>query len=133
MGEPVVSDVSGIAPIPDMRAIERQQRHRMDVMKALPKGLTFDGKSNWFAFKHKFSLYASQLGWTPEDCFNCPAGVLRGRRLIFYAILLEQKHTLNYRQLLNKLESRFGAKELPATAQGLFQQATQAPRETLED
>ena len=46
---------------------------------------------------------------------------------------MEQKHTLNYRQLLNKLESRFGAKELPATAQGLFQQATQAPRETLED
>ena len=24
LGEPVVSDVSGIAPIPDMRAIERQ-------------------------------------------------------------------------------------------------------------
>ena len=46
---------------------------------------------------------------------------------------MEQKHALNYRLLLNKLESRFGAKELPATAQGLFLQATQAPRETLED
>ena len=56
-----------------------------------------------------------------------------GKAADFYAILLEQKHTLNYRQLLNKLESRFGAKELPATAQGLFQHATQAPRETLED
>ena len=119
--------------MPDMRAIERQRKHTMDVMKALPKGLIFDGKSNWFAFKHKFLLYASQLGWTPEDCFNCLCWSLTGKAADFYAILLEQKHTLNYRQLLNKLESRFGAKELPATAQGLFQQATQAPRETLED
>ena len=98
----------------------------MDVVKALPKGLIFDGKSNWFAFKHKISLYASQLGWTLEDCFNCLCWSLTGKAADFYAILLEQKHTLNYRQLLNKLESRFGAKELPATAQGLFQQATQA-------
>ena len=133
LGEPVVSDIGGIAPMPDMRAIERQRKHTMDVMKALPKGLIFDGKSNWFAFKHKFSLYASQLGWTPEDCFNCLCWSLKEKAADFYAILLEQKHTLNYRQLLNKLESRFGAKELPATAQGLFQQATQAPRETLED
>ena len=133
LGEPGVSDISGIAPMPDMRAIERQRKHTMDVMKALPKGLIFDGKSNWFAFKHKFSLYASQLGWTPEDCFNCLCWSLTGKAADFYAILLEQKHTLNYRQLLNKLESRFGAKELTATAQGLFQQATQAPRETLED
>ena len=133
LGEPAVSDIGGIAPMPDMRAIERQRKHTMDVMKALPKGLIFDGKSNWFAFKHKFSLYASQLGWTPEDCFNCLCWSLRGKAADFYAILLEQKHTLNYRQLLNMLESRFGAKQLPATAQGLFQQATQAPRETLED
>ena len=133
LGEPAVSDIGGIAPMPDMRAIERQRKHTMDVMKALPKGLIFDGKSNWFAFKHKFSLYASQLGWTPEDCFNCLCWSLTGKAADFYAILLEQKHTLNYRQLLNKLESMFGAKELPATAQGLFQQATQAPRETLED
>ena len=133
LGEPAVSDIGGIAPMPDIRAIERQRKHTMDVMKALPKGLIFDGKSNWFAFKHKFSLYASQLGWTPEDCFNCLCWSLTGKAADFYAILLEQKHTLNYRQLLNKLESRFGAKELPATAQGLFQQATQAPRETLED
>ena len=56
LGEPAVSDIGGIAPMPDMRAIERQRKHTMDVMKALPKGLIFDGKSNWFAFKHNFSL-----------------------------------------------------------------------------
>ena len=78
LGEPAVSDNSGIAPMPDMRAIERQRRHPMDVMKALPKGLIFDGKSNWFAFKHKLSLYVSQL------VSIVYAGVLRGRRLILY-------------------------------------------------
>ena len=66
-----------------MRAIERQRRHTMDVMKA------FDGKSNWFASKHKFSLYASQLGWTPEDCFNCLCWSLTGKAADFYAIVLE--------------------------------------------
>ena len=106
LGEPAVSDVSGIAPIPDMRTIERQRRHTMDVMKALPKGLIFDGKSNWFAFKRKFSLYAPQLAWTSEDCFNCLCWGLTGKAADFYAILLEQKHSLNYRQLLNKLDPR---------------------------
>ena len=88
---------------------------------------------NWFAFKHKFELYATKLCWTSDDCFNCLCWSLTGKAADFYAILLEQKHKLNNRQLLSKLENRFGAKELPATAQGLFQQATKAPRETLED
>ena len=128
-GQPVVS---GIVPGVDIRAIEKQRKHTIDIMKALPKGLVFDGKSNWFAFKHKFELYATKLGWTSDECFNC-LWSLTGKAADFYAILLEQKHKLTYRQLLSKLENRFGAKELPATAQGLFQQATQAPRETLED
>ena len=126
-GQPVVSGIV------DIRAIEKQRKHTIDIMKALPKGLVFDRKSNWFAFKHKFELYATKLGWTSDDCFNCLFWSLTGKAADFYAILLEQKHKLTYRQLLSKLENRFGAKELPATAQGLFQQATQAPRETLED
>ena len=82
-------------------------------------------KSKRFAFKHKFSLYASQLGWTSEDCFVFVGVLQGGRQQIFYAILLEQKHSLNYLKLLNKLEARFGAKDLPATGQGLFKQATE--------
>ena len=46
LGELMVSDVSGLAPIPDMNAIERQRKHTMDVMKALPKGLVFGLLSN---------------------------------------------------------------------------------------
>lgn len=129
-GQPVVS---GLVPGVDLKAIEKQRKHTVDIMKSLPKGLVFDGKSNWFAFKHKFELYATKLGWTSDDCFNCLCWSLTNKAADFYAILLEQKHKLNYRQLLSKLENRFGAKELPATAQGLFQQAIQAPRETLED
>ena len=40
----------------------------------------------------------------------------------FMLFSLNKKHVFKYQQLLNKLETRFGAKELPATAQGLFQQ-----------
>ena len=91
LGELMVSDDSGLAPIPNMNAIERQRKHTMDVMKALPKGLVFDEKSNWLAFKHKFSLYASQLDWTPKDCFNCLCWSLTGEGGRFLCHSVETK------------------------------------------
>ena len=97
--------VSGIVPGFD---IEKQRKHTIDIMKALPKDLVFDGKSNWFAFKHKFELFATKLGWTSDDCFNCLCWSLTGKAADFYAILLEQKHMLNYRQLLSKLRTDLG-------------------------
>ena len=78
-------------------------------------------------------MYATQLGWTSDDCLSCLCWSLTGKAADFYANLLEQKFKLTYRQLLSKLECRFGSKDLPATAQGLFLQATQDPRESLED
>ena len=112
---------------------EKERQHNIEVMKALPKNLVFDGKSNWFAFKHKFTMSATQLGWTSDDCLSCLCWSLTGKAADFYAILLEQNLKLTYKQLLSKLECRFGSKELPATAQGLFLQAAQDPRESLED
>ena len=89
---------------------EKEHKHNIEVMKALPKSLVFDGKSNWFAFKHKFTMYATQLGWTFDDCLSCLAWSLIGRAADFYAILLEQNLKLTNRQLLSKLECRFGSK-----------------------
>ena len=126
-------EVGGLVSKPDPVAVEKHRKHTIDVMKSLPKGLTFDGKSNWFAFKHKFTLYATELGWTSADCLHCLCWSLTGKTADFLAILLEQKQQLTYRGLLRKLELRFGTKELPATAQDLFQQATQGLQETLED
>ena len=112
---------------------EWQRKHNVKVMKTFPKNLVFDGKSNWSAFKHKFSTYATAFGWTSEDCLNCLSVSLTEKAADFYAILLEQKQKLTYRQLLSKLERRFGCTELPSVTQGLFEQATQAPGESLED
>ena len=97
---------------------ERQRKHNVKVMKTFPKNLVFDGKSNWSAFKHKFSTYATAFGWTSEDCLNCLSVSLTEKAADFYAILLEQKQELTYRQLLSKLERRFGCTELPS--QGFF-------------
>ena len=36
--------VSGVVPGFDMKAIEKQRKHTIDIMKSLPKGLVFDGK-----------------------------------------------------------------------------------------
>ena len=66
-------EVSGLLPKLDPKEVEKQRKHTIDVIKSLPKGLVFDGKSNWFAFK--FTLYATKLGWTPGDCLVVSVGV----------------------------------------------------------
>ena len=46
---------------------------------------------------------------------------------------MERTKHLSYRKLLKKLDERFGDRELPASAQVRFQQATQKKDESLED
>ena len=59
-------EVSGLLPKLDPKEVVKQRKQTTYVIKSLPKGLVFDGKSNWFAFKHKFTLYAAKLGGTPH-------------------------------------------------------------------
>ena len=92
---------------------------------ALPKSLTFCGKSNWLAMQlrlngRKMSLDA--LCWCLTD-----------KASDFYALITERRDDMTYFKLLHKLEKRFGQKELPETAHARFLQATQNSDEELED
>ena len=54
--------------------IERENWARAhEVIKSLFKNLTYDRKSNWHAFRMKFTRYAKCCEWTDDEAFS--AGV----------------------------------------------------------
>ncbi|KAH3785845.1 hypothetical protein DPMN_163940 [Dreissena polymorpha] len=56
-----------------------------------------------------------------------------GKAADFYAVLTEGRENVPYKELMHRLDGRFGARELPATAQGRLQVAQQEVGESLED
>ncbi len=111
---------------------ERAQRGRSKSVN-LPKSLKFDGKSNWKAFYAKFSRYAEVSEWSEGECRDQLCWCLDGKASEYYALMVERNHEMPYRDLLGKLEKRFGFRELPETAQVQFSNARQTPEELLED
>jgi hypothetical protein len=95
--------------------------------------LKLDGKSNWKAFYAKFSRYAEVSEWTEEECRDQLCWCLDGKASEYYAILVERNHDMAYKDLILKIEKRFGFRELPETAQVQFNNARQTPEELLED
>ncbi|KAH3863205.1 hypothetical protein DPMN_026185 [Dreissena polymorpha] len=108
------------------------QRDR-DVLTKLPKSMLFDGCSNWLLFKRKFERYARVQDWSDEECGDCLCWCVTGKAVDFYALLTEGRETLPYAELMQRLQERFGARELPATAQGRFQDVQQEVGESLDD
>ena len=111
---------------------ERGQRGRGKSV-SLPMSLKFDGKSNWKAFYAKFSRYAEVSEWTEGECRDQLCWCLDGKASEYYALLIERNQEMVYMDLIQKLEKRFGFRELPETAQVQFNNARQTPDELLED
>ena len=100
---------------------------------AIPKGLTYDGKINWSAFKRKFVRYATASDWTEEECLDALCWCLIGKASDFYALMAERDEDVSYFKILDKLEKRFGTHELPETLIAKFSQIVQNQDEDLED
>ncbi|KAH3784707.1 hypothetical protein DPMN_162671 [Dreissena polymorpha] len=96
-----------------------------DVITRIPKTLQFDGRSNWPVFRGKFERYANLHQWSDDECADGLVWCLVGKAADFYAVLTDGRKTVPYKELLHRLEERFDAKELPATAQGRFQAISQ--------
>ncbi|KAH3807106.1 hypothetical protein DPMN_135439 [Dreissena polymorpha] len=104
-----------------------------DVITRIPKTLQFDGRSNWPVFRGKFERYAKLHKWSDDERADGLVWCLVGKAVDFYAVLTEGRETVPYKKLLHRLEERFDAKELPATAQGRFQAISQAVGESLDE
>ena len=111
---------------------DRRQRNNFKPA-SLPKSLTYDGKTNWLAFKRKFIRYAAASKWTEEECLDALCWCLTGKASDYFALMSERNQDISYFELLATLEKRFGAQELPETLYAKFSQAMQSQDEELED
>ena len=71
-----------------------KKRGRTALLRLLPKNLSYDGKTNWLAFKQKFTRYATACEWTSEECLNCLCWYLTDKAADFYTILMERNEHL---------------------------------------
>lgn len=94
---------------------------RSSKVTPLPKSLKYDGKSNWQAFYAKFSRFAEVSGWSAHECRDQLCWCLKGKASEHYALIVERNRNVEYEDLVQKFEKRFGFKELPETAQVEFQ------------
>ena len=97
-----------------------------------PKALRFDGKTNWLSFKKKFNSYRKVMKWSKTESKDYLMWSLEGKALDFLTINSDMER-YSFRRIVNKLEARFGVKELTETSKVKFQQASQRPDESLED
>ncbi|KAH3825356.1 hypothetical protein DPMN_127231 [Dreissena polymorpha] len=104
-----------------------------DVLTKLPKSLLFDGCRNGLLFKRKFERHARMQDWSDEECGVCMGWCLTDKAVDFYALLTEARETLPYAELMQRLQERFGAMELQATAQGHFPDVQEEVNESLDD
>ena len=80
-----------------------------------------------------FESYRSVFNWGEQECKDYLTWSLEGKALDFFTITIRMDEEFTFKEILKKLESRFGSVELIETARVNFQQASQHSEETLED
>ena len=101
-------------------------------LQQLPKTLQYDGNSSWQAFHSKFRKYAGILEWSEAEKRDYLCLCLTDKASEFYALNTD-KQEVTYAEMVEKLEKRFGFRELPETAMVNFSGAQQGADETLDD
>ncbi|KAH3874178.1 hypothetical protein DPMN_037420 [Dreissena polymorpha] len=99
----------------------------------LQRSLSYDGQSNWQKFYTKFDRYATLNDWDPQKMKEYLCLSLTGKASEFYALVTDKQDNLSFVNIVEKLERRYGDKELPETAMIKFSNATQTHDETIDD
>jgi len=101
----------------------------------LPKGISFKGdpSSSWKAFFSKFTSFADDQKWSAAQRKRQLCWCLEGKASEFHTNLLEREPSIDFSDLVAKMESRFGMQELPETLQIKFQYTKQQPEETVRE
>lgn len=114
------------------QVIENQGRHVRQYVY-LPKGLQYDGTTNWESFLVKFNRYADVSRWTTTECKDQLCCGLQGKASEFYTTIVSRDCDIDYLEFIRKLEKRFNFVDLPETLQVKFMGAHQTATEKLED
>lgn len=112
---------------------EEDEGERRGNPRKLPKNLRFDGSTSWLSFKQKFNSFREVGNWTDSECRDYLNWSLEGKALDYFTYATEMGRNLTHKQIMKKLEGRFGVKDLTETSRVRFHQASQRPEESLEE
>ena len=98
-------------------------------MSKLPK---YDGTGHWKSFYKQFQTYAYLHGWTDEEKINNLCLCLKDKALDFF-VYQPPAVMYNFDLIVQKMEKRFGKKDLPQTLRLQFHQMKQKVDEGLEE
>ena len=97
-----------------------------------PKLPTFDGKSDWKPYYMQFLHIANKYNWSDQTRLDKLIECLREKATKFYSTRPPSVQN-NWRQLVDKMNQRFGNKDLPYTIRRQLQDVRQNMDETLEE
>ena len=84
-------------------------------------------------FFSKFTSFANESKWSAQQRQNQLCWSLDGKARKYYASLIQREPTIQYFDVIFKLEKRYAPQELPEVAQVHFNYARQAPEESCVD
>ena len=117
-------------PVGQRAMLLGQQKPRL---QSLPKALVFDGRGSWQAFLTKFEKYAGIFEWDDFEKRDFLCLCLTDKASEYYALVMDREVELGYIEVVDKLERRFGYRELPETARVTFSGARQGEEESVDD
>ena len=107
-----------------------QQKSRL---QSLPKALEYGGRGRWQAFLTKFEKFSSIFEWEDRAKRDYLCLCLTDKASEYYALVMEREVDLSYLEVVDKLERRFGYRDLPETARVTFSSARQGEHESVDD
>jgi len=97
-----------------------------------PKLSTYDGKTDWRPYFIQFSHIADKYKWKPQERLDRLLQCLRDKAFKFFSIK-NKSGKGNYEQVCNKMNERFGRKDLPHIIRRQLQDLKQEQDELLEE
>lgn len=96
-----------------------------------PRMALYDGKGDWRPYILQFDYIADRYGWSPAQRLDKVIECLRDKALKYFSV--KTKSIRDYTQLCEKMNERFGKKDLPHIIRRQLQDLKQEIDEDLEE
>ena len=93
-----------------------------------PRGLKFDGTHSWRVFRRKFERFNARLGWNSSQAYDFLEWAMEGNAAEYFVLMAEAQGNLNWKEMLDILEKRYGMSEGEEVAVNKLQTAQQERR-----
>ena len=96
------------------------------------RSLNYDGKSNWNAFYSKFKRMAKRYRWSSRQCKDELCYSFDGVAMEYFCMLEEQDPDMRYTEVVDKMNKRFGYRDLDESIQIQFSTMQQRDDEDID-